>query len=145
MCQIGAYSANWKKSTTKVESAGVGQGGTLAAAGRRRLIRFSGDWGREGLGRGGEGRGRARWVQEVGKCSACSCRGHTRNRIIDSPDSPLLFFPPRFLHRLEARWGWGKPRNYGGIAYVRCVPDVVLYKLRIWSDLPTLSVYIIGG
>lgn len=28
-----------------------------------------------------------------GKCSACSCRGHTRNRIIDSPDSTPVLLP----------------------------------------------------
>lgn len=42
------------------------------------------------------------------------------------------------------REGWGKPRNYGGIAYVRCVPNVVLYKPCASIVGPTLQVYIIG-
>lgn len=76
----------------------------------------------------GEERLCARWVQEVGKCSACSCRGHTRNRIIDSPDSPLLFFAPRFLH------GWrrdGDEANQGIMEELHtCAASPMLYYIN---------------
>lgn len=123
--QIGTYSEMEEEHDGSRIGAG-GQGGTLAAAGRRRLIRFSGGWGRGG----GEAPcevGARGWQMQRVFMSRTYEESYYRLPRLTTP--PLL--PSSFPPRVEARWGWGKPRNYGGIAYVRCVPDVVLYKPRV--------------
>lgn len=92
------------------------------------MIRFA-----EGEGNGWEvGAGRV-W----GKCSACSCRGHTRNRIIDSLNSTPVLLP------LLVSFSAGDARDEANQGIMEelhtCAASPMLYyinRARVQSDLP---------
>lgn len=72
-----------------------------------------------------------------GKCSACSCRGHTRNRIIDSPNSTPVLLP---LLVSSSAGGARDEANQGIMEELHtCAASPMLYyinRARVQSDLP---------